>query len=112
LCIVVAGVVDATGFEKYAPSDSIGLDREAVRPYDTKILLGRIFVWVEIVHGEKGLALLFIQRINLLGYVTLQPFIASLALRCCDDWLFFENSCAFRDAYACDKSFAPSRNVS
>jgi hypothetical protein len=49
LCIVVAGVVDATGFEEHSSDSPVGIDRKAVRSKDTEDLLGLVIVWIEIV---------------------------------------------------------------
>ena len=71
LCIVVAGVVDATSFEEHPSASPVGLDGEAVRSNDTEKLLGQFVVWIDIVQGEERLSLIFIKRIDLLRYMSL-----------------------------------------
>lgn len=48
LCIVIAGVVDATGFEKNCPS-GFGLNRKAIRSNNTKIHVSGVLVWIKVV---------------------------------------------------------------
>ena len=46
---------------------SLGFDWEGICPYDSKKLLACILVWKDIAHREKGLPLMFAERINLLA---------------------------------------------
>jgi hypothetical protein len=66
LRIVVAGMVDATGFEEHPAASPVGLDGEAVRSKNTEDLLGLVIVWINIVQREERLFLVMIEGIDLL----------------------------------------------
>ena len=88
LCVVVASVVDTTGFEEYSSADPVVLDGETVGPNDTKRLLNNVFIWKAVVKRQERLSLQLVKRINLLGYMRLQPFSALLTCRYRDGWSF------------------------
>jgi hypothetical protein len=69
LCIVIAGVIDATGFKEDSPASFIGLNGEAVCSNDTERLLGDILVWMDVVQGEERLSLELAEGVDLLRYV-------------------------------------------
>jgi hypothetical protein len=71
LCIIIVGVVDATGFKEYSPASFIGLNWEAVCSNDTERLLVDILVWIDVVQGKERLSLELAEGVELLRHVRL-----------------------------------------
>lgn len=68
LRVVIAGMIDEACFEKDSSINSVCSNREGVRSDDSEILLSRISICVDIVHGEEGMSLGFAESFNLLEY--------------------------------------------
>lgn len=49
LCIIIAGVVDATGFEEDCASSPLDLDWKTVCSDYTKIHLSGVLLWIKVV---------------------------------------------------------------
>jgi hypothetical protein len=111
LRIVIAGVIDTTGFEEDSAADPADLNRKTVRSDDPKIHLRGTFVWIEVVQGDEGLSLVFIERFNLLDDEFVQPLVALHAFRYLDDRSLLENARSFRDIFACNEPFALSWHI-